>query len=221
MKVSTGKNRSSCFPRAMWAGLLLCSLFLPSQILSETVPAGDLAPYGNRDGQLNAADLLILQRMVTGELDPTAEELLIGDVAPLNSPNTVLDVGDIVVLQRALLGLVNLPPVELGGPSAPILDPVTSPTNVNPITVTGTAEANQEIKLYVNGQPQGAEFADGVGSFSFTVVLTTVTTVIEATAVEGTTESEFSNALSIEYLNEQGGVITQNTTWGPGIAGLP
>ena len=46
-----------------------------------THPAGDLAPYGAPDGQLNAADVLILQRFVNNNLTTTDDELLIGDVS--------------------------------------------------------------------------------------------------------------------------------------------
>ena len=66
---------------------------------------GDLAPRGAPDGQLNAGDVLILTRLVTGQITATPGELLLGD---LNN-NGELDAGDIVLLQRAVLGLIPPP----------------------------------------------------------------------------------------------------------------
>jgi subtilisin len=66
---------------------------------------GDLGPHGAPDGQLNAADLLILTRLVTGQITATPGELLLGD---LNN-NDELDAGDLVLLQRAVLGLIPPP----------------------------------------------------------------------------------------------------------------
>jgi subtilisin family serine protease len=66
---------------------------------------GDLAPRGMPDGQLNAGDILIMTRLVTGQITATPGELLLGD---LNN-NTALDAGDLVLLQRAVLGLIPPP----------------------------------------------------------------------------------------------------------------
>jgi len=66
---------------------------------------GDLAPRGMPDGQLNAGDVLILTRLVTGQITATPGELLLGD---LNN-NTALDAGDLVLLQRAVLDLTSPP----------------------------------------------------------------------------------------------------------------
>jgi len=66
---------------------------------------GDLAPRGMPDGQLNAGDVLIMTRLLTGQITATPGELLLGD---LNN-NTALDAGDLVLLQRAVLGLIPAP----------------------------------------------------------------------------------------------------------------
>ena len=71
---------------------------------------GDLAPYGNPDGQVNAADIVILQRFITGDLTPTPAELLVADVAPLGAPDGTLNAADLLILTRAVLGLITLPP---------------------------------------------------------------------------------------------------------------
>ena len=62
---------------------------------------GDLAPRGSPDGVLNAADVLILQRLLLGQIIPTSIESMIGD---LNS-NGGLDTGDLLLLERGVLGL--------------------------------------------------------------------------------------------------------------------
>jgi hypothetical protein len=66
---------------------------------------GDLAPRGAPDGVLNAADVLIMTQLVTGQIAATPVELLLGD---LNN-NAALDVGDLVLLQRVILGLIPAP----------------------------------------------------------------------------------------------------------------
>jgi hypothetical protein len=48
--------------------------------MCETYRTLSLAPRGAIDGELNAADLLIMQRMVLDEISPTALELLHGDL---------------------------------------------------------------------------------------------------------------------------------------------
>lgn len=73
--------------------------------------AGDVAPYGNRDGVLNAGDAVVMQRFAFGLLIPTADELIAGDVAPLGSPDGVINAADVAVHMRAVLGLITLPPI--------------------------------------------------------------------------------------------------------------
>ena len=71
------------------------------KISTTPLSIGDLAPRGAPDGVVDAADVLILTRLVSGQITPTLEEELRGD---LNN-NYVLDAGDLVLLQRAVLGL--------------------------------------------------------------------------------------------------------------------
>ena len=71
------------------------------KISTTPLSIGDLAPRGAPDGVLDAADVLILTRLVSGQITATLEEELQGD---LNN-NYVLDTGDLVLLQRAVLGL--------------------------------------------------------------------------------------------------------------------
>lgn len=66
---------------------------------------GDLAPRGHPDGVIDAGDSVVMARLATGEIAPTAAELTLGD---LNYDST-LDAGDMVVLMRAVQGQITLP----------------------------------------------------------------------------------------------------------------
>ena len=82
--------------------------------VATTYMAGDIAPRGSPNNELNVADILVLQRIVKGMVAPTELESTIADVAPVGNGNHQLDVADIMVLQRAVNGLVTLPPVTVG-----------------------------------------------------------------------------------------------------------
>lgn len=89
--------------------LILC---LFTSAAKTAVPlAGDLAPRGNPDGELNVADVLILQRIVFELITPTTQEFQAGDIAPLGNPDGVLDAADLMLLIRAVLGEITLPPL--------------------------------------------------------------------------------------------------------------
>lgn len=78
---------------------------------TETYPSGDLAPYGNRDGQVNVGDALVALRFALGLDSPTQEDMQYGDVAPLGSdgrpdPDGVITLGDALIILRKALGTV-------------------------------------------------------------------------------------------------------------------
>ncbi|MEE9492662.1 MAG: M14 family zinc carboxypeptidase [Gammaproteobacteria bacterium] len=68
---------------------------------------GDL----NNDGTVNAADILIATRIITGQIQINATQLAHGDVAPLvaaqPAPDGLFTLGDLVVIQRKALGLIS------------------------------------------------------------------------------------------------------------------
>ena len=70
-------------------------------LVPDATTPGDLAPYGAPDGVINAADVLILTRMLTGDITPTAPEISAGDLNGISG----LDVGDLVLLKQMVLGL--------------------------------------------------------------------------------------------------------------------
>jgi len=78
--------------------------FYETDPLFTNIP-GDLGPRGDLDGLLNAGDLIVLTRLVTGQITATQGELLLGDL----NYNEELDVGDLLLLQRAVLGLISAP----------------------------------------------------------------------------------------------------------------
>lgn len=201
---------------------ILCVLlvYIPSLANGLTRPGGDLAPLGNPDGKLNAGDVVILQRLVIGDLIPTPEQLLVGDVAPLGSPDMQLNAADLLILMRAIMGEISLSPVNLG-PDAPILDTITSPTNDNPFTITGTATLGLDINLYVGSVLQSTVSASATdGSFSFKAILADGNNTVYATALDNGLEGGTSNTLTVDYINaiprSQSGTLTQNTVWSPG-----
>ena len=85
--------------------------------------------------------------------------------------------------------------------AAPVLDPVASPTNENPVTVTGLANPNTEVRLYDNGTLQASITAAQDGTFSFSAVLSDGANTLYATMWDGARESDPSATLTIEYIN--------------------
>ncbi|NOQ89837.1 MAG: hypothetical protein GQ549_02715, partial [Gammaproteobacteria bacterium] len=63
---------------------------------------GDIAPLGAPDGLINAADYLIAQRIVLGELEATPLELSHADLYPAGSPDGVINTSDLILLLKLL-----------------------------------------------------------------------------------------------------------------------
>jgi len=191
--------------------------------------AGDVAPKGAPDGQLNAGDLVVLERMILGDLIPSTIEQVIGDIAPLNAPDSTLNAADLLILQRAILGEITLAPITIGPPS-PTLDPVTSPTSLNPYQITGTATANTTVNIYVEGNLQHEITSAADGTFTVDIYLFDGNNNIYATEFDGSDESEPSEIKQVNYVNTtsrtQGdatsdGPISVDTVWTPGIPVQP
>ncbi len=85
----------------------------------------------------------------------------------------------------------------------PILNQYASATNSAQITISGNASAKQEIKLYVNNQVVDSKNTDSDGSFMFDkLTLSTGDNTIQAKAKVKDKESDFSNTISVAYLNK-------------------
>ena len=65
---------------------------------------GDLAPLGNPDGIINAADYLIAQRIALGQLTATPLELAHGDLYPVGAPDGVINTSDVLLLLQLIQG---------------------------------------------------------------------------------------------------------------------
>jgi hypothetical protein len=61
---------------------------------------GDLAPRGAPDGVVDMADYLIMQRIVLGQIQPTAQERVQGDVYPPGAPDGIIDLSDLVLIRN-------------------------------------------------------------------------------------------------------------------------
>jgi hypothetical protein len=59
---------------------------------------GDMAPSGAPNGVIDTADLMVLQRIVLGEIQPTTQQLAHGDIYPVGAPDGVIDMSDLIVL---------------------------------------------------------------------------------------------------------------------------
>jgi hypothetical protein len=100
------------------AGVHSASVHVSDGALSSTVnfswtvnsaiqPDGDV----NEDGVVDAADLLLAQRALLGEITLTSDQQLHADMAPLQNgipvPDGVFNLGDVLVIARKVLGLIN------------------------------------------------------------------------------------------------------------------
>jgi RHS repeat-associated protein len=95
------RRRGHRLARPALAGTTALALYLGMAAPALALPDGDL----NRDGRFDAVDVLLAQRIATGDLVPTPEQLAHGDVAPLGgAPDQVLHGGDVAVLLRGLRG---------------------------------------------------------------------------------------------------------------------
>ncbi|WP_207891839.1 dockerin type I repeat-containing protein, partial [Thiogranum longum] len=76
-------------------------------VAAPVIADGDI----NGDGQVNAADVLLAQRIIFGQYIPTAVEFERGDVAPLiggvPSPDNTVNVADLLLIQRKALGIID------------------------------------------------------------------------------------------------------------------
>ncbi|MFK5948419.1 MAG: right-handed parallel beta-helix repeat-containing protein [Methylococcales bacterium] len=207
--------------------LLLIAGFFSLGLLAETFQLGDLAPRGAPDGLLNAADSLLLQRMVLGDVVPTNDEVKLGDVAPLGNVDGVLNTGDLVVQLRAVLGEIALGTIDISSLQPPILTVGTSPTNDNPYTITGTATPDTLVDIYVEGAvDQQIRSNISNGTFSVDVYLYDGLNDIYATESDGVDTGPISNILQVQYDNviDRNNLptnITVDTVWTPGSISQP
>jgi subtilisin family serine protease len=68
----------------------------PNPLVS--VPTGDIAPLGAQDGVVDAADYIVVQRIVMGQLAVTNQQRALVDLYPANAPDGVIDLSDLIIL---------------------------------------------------------------------------------------------------------------------------
>lgn len=59
---------------------------------------GDMAPWGAPNGVIDAADCMILQRIVLGDVQASVQQLAHGDLYPAGAPDGVIDMSDLIIL---------------------------------------------------------------------------------------------------------------------------
>ena len=88
------------------AGRLINPAFTSGKINAGLV-AGDL----NGDCRVNAADVLLVMRIITHQIAPTPRQQQAADVAPIFNgvalPNEQIDSGDLLAIQRKALGQID------------------------------------------------------------------------------------------------------------------
>ena len=176
---------------------------------SQALTAGDI----NDDCAINSVDVLLIARHVD-PMDPfvlTGDALVAADVAPLGAADTVVNAADFVVLARVVKGDIALTlPI--------ILDPATSPTTLNPISMTGSVTCPAtEATLHVNGRVETTASVDAFGDFSFSeVVLLDDDNSIHASA-EVNGAPGVSNVVTVHYDNELPHSNLENPMIGDGV----
>jgi len=63
---------------------------------------GDLAPLGNPDGIINAADFAVITRIVLGHITPNNLELSHGDLYPEGAPDGLINVSDLILIRQLI-----------------------------------------------------------------------------------------------------------------------
>lgn len=85
----------------------------------------------------------------------------------------------------------------------PVLNQQFTATNSAQISVSGTAQNKEQVKLYVNNQVVDTQDTKDDGSFTFDkVILSQGDNTIAAKIKRDTKESDFSNTLTITYENK-------------------
>ena len=63
----------------------------------------NVAPHGNPDSEVNAADYLVAMRIALGLLPATPLDLAHGDMYPVGSPDGVINMSDLILILQAVL----------------------------------------------------------------------------------------------------------------------
>ncbi len=98
--------------------------------------------------------------------------------------------------------------------SPPTLNPTFSATNSAQVTITGIADKGRDVYLYINNLQTDQTTADDKGNFKFSETLNKGINQITAKEIYNGKESNFSNPISITYLNSLPKLDVSNPTDG-------
>jgi bacillopeptidase F len=87
--------------------------------------------------------------------------------------------------------------------AAPVLDPTFEATNSAQVTITGKADKDKDVYLYINNSEVDQVISDDKGNFKFIEKLNKGNNQINAKIKIKDKESDFSNTLTINFLNSQ------------------
>ena len=98
-------QRFNFYLMLLYAVLLL---FAASTQVARAAPPiyadGDVGPLGAPDGLINAADQLVVNRILSGQVTATELEYAHGDVYPVGAPDGAIDIADLILIQRQAVG---------------------------------------------------------------------------------------------------------------------
>ncbi len=128
------------------AAALVAVLLLLLPATGRATPRGDI----NFDDTVDAADVVLLQRHLAGEVTLAGRALVAADVAPADGsalqPDGNVDSGDLVVLLQVASGDRTVSHL-----SEPVLAALPASITHNGLHVTGTAPTGSVVDLYVDG----------------------------------------------------------------------
>ena len=197
-------TKSVCKTSSVYSFLVIVLIYFQASFAGQTV-TGDLAPRGLPDGVINAADMLVLKRIVEGAETATLYDKIIGNVAPLGNPDNELNTADILVLQRAVNGDINLSPTVLPV-NPPVIITNDTSTLQNSQSISGVSTPGATVNIYINDIIQQQLIANADGTFTIDVPLINGRNKIYASELFQGGESLPSNNIVINY-------IAQNTVW--------
>lgn len=85
--------------------------------------------------------------------------------------------------------------------AAPVLNPLPTATNSAKIVISGQAQADRKINLYVNNDLKDSAQTDKDGKFSFEETLSAGDNQIQAKAEKNDKSSDFSNGFTVSFKN--------------------
>jgi VCBS repeat-containing protein len=132
----------------------------------QALPDGDLAPWGAPDGQVNAADLLIMQRIVLGNITATPLDLLHGDLYPPGIPDGILNLSDLLIQLQIIQPIITVAVDDSSAATTEEDIPVTTDNVLTNDTLVDNALISAFDDISSNSQVVNV-FDNGNGTFDY------------------------------------------------------